>query len=97
VITAVRPRRKAYLYFKERIGIIMTCYHPLKAFATGERTKNGKISYIVTGYDAKAIIIDGKGRRTVVDRDPGFTGDKILRNPIEIQVSLTARSHRGDH
>lgn len=62
----------------------MTCYHPLKAFATGERTKNGKISYIVTGYDAKAIIIDGKGHRTVVDRDPGFTGDKILRNPIEI-------------
>ena len=62
----------------------MTCYHPLKAFQTGEKTKNGRTSYIITGYQAVCVEIDQKGRRTVVDHDIPFNGNKILRDPIEI-------------
>lgn len=36
----------------------MTCYHPLKGFPIGF-TKNGKINYKITGYDASGVLIEG--------------------------------------
>ena len=36
----------------------MACYHPLKGFPIGF-TKNGKIDYKITGYDAECVVKDG--------------------------------------
>lgn len=40
----------------------MTCYRPLKGFPIG-RTKNGKVDYKITGYDAQCVVKNFKGDR----------------------------------
>lgn len=64
----------------------MTCYHPLKAFDTGRKTKNGRIAYKITGYDAKCIVTDDGEHWDVLGFIPEHSAkrSRLVREAINI-------------
>lgn len=62
----------------------MTCYHPLKAFDIGRKTKDGKIDYYITGYDAQCVQVDLDGHVVPLGYMPRLVGYKNFYDFIEI-------------